>query len=220
MLFRAIAAMTPAGLRMSFRDFIQRHQKPSADIALLRNEIAAPWLSERRLQRKLLDKSIEKEGDSEAHSRYFKSGLLSFAHEVYGQVAFASGVEPRSPFSDRRMVEFAIQMPMEAKLSAPWYKYLARIAMAGVLPEAVRWRRVLGNHPGWKAYANLATEIAGIAPESVDRSFLKERLELWVKSESLEKALRERDFSFENGHRLFILFILSRWLDTHPMPFT
>jgi asparagine synthase (glutamine-hydrolysing) len=216
MLFRAAATLTPAGLRTTLRDFIQRHQKPSADIALLRNEVAAPWLSEKRLQRKLLDKSIEKEGDSEAHSRYFKSGLLSFAHEVYGQVAFASGVEPRSPFSDRRMVEFAIQMPMEAKLSVPWYKYLARTAMAGVLPEAVRWRRDLGNHPGWKAYANLATEIAGIAPESVDRSYLKERLELWVKSESLAKALRDRNLSYENGHRLFILFLLSRWLDTHP----
>jgi asparagine synthase (glutamine-hydrolysing) len=201
---------------MSLRDFIQRHQKPSADIALLKSEIAAPWLSEKRLQRKLLDNSITAEGDSGGHSRYFTSGLLSFAHEVYGQIAFAFGVEPRSPFSDRRMVEFAIQMPMEAKLSAPWYKYLARIAMAGVLPEAVRWRRDLGNHPGWKAYANLATEIAGIAPESVDRSYLEGRLELWVKSESLAKALRERNLSYENGHRLFILFSLSRWLDTHP----
>ena len=85
----------------------------------------------------------------------FTTGLLSFGHEVYGQIALSKGVEPRSPFSDRRMIEFAIQMPVEAKLARPWYKHLLRQGMKGILPEDVRWRTDIGGHPGWRFYERL-----------------------------------------------------------------
>ncbi len=91
--------------------------------------------------------------------------MLSFAHEVYGQIALSRGVEPRSPLSDRRMLEFAIRMPVQAKLGAPWYKHLMRISMAGILPEAVRWRQDVGNHPGWKFHEQLIRALARDRPD-------------------------------------------------------
>jgi hypothetical protein len=85
------------------------------NLRLLHVEIRKKYLLEKLRPRKHFDfKSPE--NDQVEHSRLFTSGLLSFGHEVYGQIALSKGVEPRSPYSDRRMIEFAIQMPLKAKL--------------------------------------------------------------------------------------------------------
>ncbi|MBE0658990.1 MAG: hypothetical protein IH602_14955 [Bryobacteraceae bacterium] len=81
------------------------------------------------------------------HSRNFTTGCLSFAQERNSLIAASFGVETRSPFADRRVIEYAISMPVEGKLLRPSYKEVLRRAMAGVLP-----RKTLGRtsyaHPG------------------------------------------------------------------------
>jgi len=213
-LIRSLAAVTPPGVRAAYRRIREKRRVLLDDLALLHRDKVIPWLAEKRRQALQEEVGIKPGNDQAAHARNFTSGLLSFPHEVYGQIAFASGVEPRSPFSDRRMIEFAIQMPVAAKLGLPWYKNLLREATVDVLPEAVRWRRDLGNHPGGNAYERLAAHMVEIAPESIEHSFLASKLVRWVRNESLTSKCRERDSRYENGHRLFILFILIRWMDT------
>ncbi len=73
---------------------------------------------------------------------------LTVGRERYGRVAAAVGVEPRDPFLDRRVVAFCLMLPGEQKLGSGWPKIILRRAMAGRLPDAVRWR--LGKeHLGW-----------------------------------------------------------------------
>jgi len=151
-----------------------------------------------------------------SHSQHFTSGLLSFPHEVYGQIAFACGVEPRSPFSDRRMVEFAIQAPTWAKLSAPWYKHLLRLASADFLPRAVTWRSDLGSHPGWKAYQCLIAAKMGGEAGLMEKKRVTERLAGWInigKFYSDWETYRQT-MDYDVGRRLFTVVALAEWIET------
>ena len=73
---------------------------------------------------------------------------LTVGIERYNRVASSLAIEPRHPFLDRRVVEFCTTLPGEQKLNQGWPKAILRHAMAGSLPDSVRWR--LGKqHLGW-----------------------------------------------------------------------
>lgn len=133
------------------RQTVLRHLEPSFARAYLASRQSAPAAP-----------SALRDGprrDLERHAAAFTSGVISFAHETYGLRAFANGVEPRSPFSDRRLIEFSVRMPLAAKLALPWYKHLLRQGTAGILPDAVRWRTDVGGHPGGHFYAAFARRL-------------------------------------------------------------
>jgi asparagine synthase (glutamine-hydrolysing) len=67
--------------------------------------------------------------------------FLTVGRERYDRVAAAAGVEPRDPFLDRRVVEFALRLPGEQTFEGGWPKILLRRAMDGQLPATVAWRR-------------------------------------------------------------------------------
>lgn len=81
------------------------------------------------------------------HGQQFVTGTLSFAQERNSMYAAGFGVETRSPFADRRVMEYAVSMPVEAKLLLPRYKETLRRAMRGVLPELIEGRTEF-MHPG------------------------------------------------------------------------
>jgi asparagine synthase (glutamine-hydrolysing) len=217
-MIRSLAAVTPPGLRAVYRRLREKRRVLHDDLALLHRDKVVPWLAEKRRRAHQEAAAMKPGNDQAAHAQYFTSGLLSFAHEVYGKLAFASGVEPRSPFSDRRIIEFAIQMPVAAKLGVPWYKNLMRLATAGVLPEAVRRRSDVGSHPGWKAYEHLISATAESRPEIWDPEYFSARLNPWVDHERLLRAwaAHERDAVYEKGSLLFTMATLARWIDVHP----
>jgi asparagine synthase (glutamine-hydrolysing) len=217
-IIRSLAAVTPPGVRAIYRRLRERGRVCHDDLALLNLDKVVPWLAGKRREARQEEAKISSGNDQVAHARSFTSGLLSFAHEVYGQLAFASGVEPRSPFSDRRMIEFAIQMPVAAKLGVPWYKNLMREATADVLPETVGWRRDLGNHPGWKAYERLVSATAESRTGIWNPAYISGRLNQWVDDDRLFRKwiAHERDPDYEKGYQLFTMAILARWIDVHP----
>jgi asparagine synthase (glutamine-hydrolysing) len=73
---------------------------------------------------------------------------LTVEVERYNRVASASAVEPRHPFLDRRLVSFCMTLPSSQKLGHGWPKAILRRALAGRLPDTVRWRRGK-EHLGW-----------------------------------------------------------------------
>ena len=52
----------------------------------------------------------------------------------------AHSLEVRHPFLDHRLVNFAINLPMELKIHQGWTKYVLRAALPE-MPAALRWRR-------------------------------------------------------------------------------
>lgn len=56
------------------------------------------------------------------------------------RTSMAHSLEIRMPFLDHRLVNFAINLPVEHKLRNGWGKYVLRQAMSD-LPDPIRWRR-------------------------------------------------------------------------------
>lgn len=215
---RALAALIaspllPPPLRAACRGLRDRFRGPPGDEQLLREPVARQFLGARRASRRREAVPGSRVG-LVAHARTFTSGLLSFAHEVNGPVALARGIEPRSPFSDRRMIEFAVRMPVRAKLFDGWYKPLLRRAMAGVLPGEVLWRTDIGSHPGGEFRARLVAQIAAGAPEIWLRPNVERRLDRWIDGARLADAWGryERRGDLETGLNLLSLAVLARWL--------
>jgi asparagine synthase (glutamine-hydrolysing) len=75
------------------------------------------------------------------HAAALLSGRVPQSFEVLDRAASTYGIEPRYPFWDKRLVEFCVSLPAEAKLKAGWSRHVLRRAMEGILPTAVQWRR-------------------------------------------------------------------------------
>ncbi|MCA9969999.1 MAG: lasso peptide isopeptide bond-forming cyclase, partial [Anaerolineales bacterium] len=74
------------------------------------------------------------------HFVTLSSNLLPSAFELADRAATAFGVESRHPFADRRLMALCLALPGEQKLRDGWVRYVLRQAMAGLLPDVVRWR--------------------------------------------------------------------------------
>lgn len=68
--------------------------------------------------------------------------------ERYDRVASSLAIEPRDPFLDLRVIAFCVSLPANQLLSDGWPKIIMRRAMAGLLPDSVRWRAGK-EHLGW-----------------------------------------------------------------------
>jgi asparagine synthase (glutamine-hydrolysing) len=60
---------------------------------------------------------------------------------------FGIPIEPRAPFLDYRVVEFAFQLPLEYLIHNGWHKWILRNAMQDLLPDSVVWRRAKMGFP-------------------------------------------------------------------------
>ncbi len=56
-------------------------------------------------------------------------------------------IEPRYPFLDYRLVEYAFSLPPEYLIRDGWYKWILRVAMQEVLPPEVAWRKTKMGFP-------------------------------------------------------------------------
>jgi asparagine synthase (glutamine-hydrolysing) len=79
--------------------------------------------------------------ESDQHLNTLSDPMQPYGLEVHDKVAAAAGVEVRFPFWDKRLVEFCLALPADAKLSGGWPRLILRRAMEGILPEAIQWRR-------------------------------------------------------------------------------
>lgn len=210
----ALGSLAPDAVRAWARRRRDERNVGKGDLKALRPEIARPYLSSKRPAAYFAGARLQPGSDQAAHALYFTTGQISFAHETYGPLALGRGVEPRSPFSDRRVIEFAIRMPLAAKLAIPWYKHVLRSGTAGLLPESVRWRQAIGGHPGWTFYERLARNIAHGAPAVWDAGFTAKTLNKWISTAEVHAhwAHYRQVADYDSGQRAFCQLMLSRWM--------
>ncbi len=118
---------------------------------------------------------------------------LTVGVERYNRVASSLGVEPRHPFLDRRLVDFCLSLPGEQKLGQGWPKIILRRAMAGRLPEEVRWRRGK-EHLGWAFTVDLMSTM-----QTRVRSIIDDNMDLLSKYVHEEKIREICRSYFEQG---------------------
>jgi asparagine synthase (glutamine-hydrolysing) len=215
LLWRASWAVTPGPLKQLGRRLRPMFWRPGVNIRLLHRHVARRLVEERLERRRRAGQApTRSRSDVADHASTFTCGLLSYSHEVNGQIALSAGIEPRSPYSDRRMIEFAIRMPRQAKLSAGWYKWLLRRAMIHRLPAEVVWRRDVGMHPGAEFRRQLLAVISNGAPEIWNQAELESKLSPWVDGRRLRRAWRayEQTGNLETGFSLLSLAVSARWM--------
>jgi asparagine synthase (glutamine-hydrolysing) len=81
------------------------------------------------------------QNDREYHQRLMNRPVLIQARDWLDAIAAEAGVEVRCPFFDVRLVSLCVGLPGWMKLSGGWPRWVMREAMAGILPDEIRWRR-------------------------------------------------------------------------------
>ena len=211
-----LAAAAPERAKAIYRKIRDRYATSGTGLDLLRGDVARGYAAMRRGERRHRHASSRPANDRVSQARIFTSGIQSFAYEVNGQNALSMGVEPRSPYTDRRVLEFAIRMPAEAKTYTHWFKLVMRMSMAGKLPESVRWRREREGHPLAQFYERFIQCTARSAPEIWNLAYFEQMGGEWVDAVKLRRSWGEyaRRADFDSGIDLLAIAILSRWLET------
>lgn len=139
----------------------------------------------------------------EQHLSNITSPAITVAAERYDRVAAQSGIEPRHPLLDKRLVEFSLGLPREQKVRQGWSKYHLRRLGAGVLPDAVSWR-VGKDENAWRFLDKLN---AVYAREMKDYVFdYRELLKPYIATQYLDHP---------DKPDLLLLYGLATWLVRH-----
>jgi asparagine synthase (glutamine-hydrolysing) len=93
----------------------------------------------------------------EERSRAIHSLTQVVGVERYDRTASQFGIEPRDPYTDQRLIDFCLSLPLDQLMRDGWPKYLQRTSMQGLLPDAVRWRRGR-SHVGYRYLIMALTE--------------------------------------------------------------
>ncbi len=87
------------------------------------------------------------EGRERAGVRRMQIALLQHGHLSHRMESWAShgatlGIAYAYPLLDRRLVEFALSIPDYLFFKNGWKRYLYRTAVAGILPDSLRWQKI------------------------------------------------------------------------------
>jgi asparagine synthase (glutamine-hydrolysing) len=160
--------------------------------------------------------------DTRAEGR-FNLGQLPPVNELYDHLAAHFQIEVRHPFLDRRLVEFCLGLPGEQRLRAGWPRAIQRQAMAGILPETIRWRRTKGSPAQYTVRALLTAGLpelgqmlrgAGPAAEWIDLEAARRNYA------QLCQAAEQGDFTWQRSwvpaYRLTRVASVAAWLKQQP----
>jgi len=107
-----------------------------------------------------------------------------------------------------------IGLPFAAKAANGWYKLLMRNAGASYLPDEVRWRRDITQHPGGQFRAEFIRQLARHAPEIWNREFVERTMKEWVDPSRLRVVWdrHQRSGGMYDGLDLLVLVLSAQWL--------
>lgn len=148
----------------------------------------------------------------EEHIDQLESPFLAEGLELFDRVLTPFGIEGRYPFFDRRLAEYCLSLPADQKLADGYSRMVARRAMAGILPDEVRWRAGKGA-PGLHIITSLRQH-----SEELDVFFARDLplVERWIDVAALRRTYGElaagRRVDLKDAIRLWSAAVLGRWL--------
>ncbi|MBN8225477.1 MAG: hypothetical protein J0L89_11770 [Xanthomonadales bacterium] len=135
---------------------------------------------------------------------------LAVGRERYDRVAAALAIEPRDPFMDLRVIEYCLRLPAEQIDDQGWIKMVLRRAMAGYLPDEVRWR------PGKQHLGGLYTHTLLLEWDGLQEALEQapRRLEGWLNPDLpfLANGQASARLAYAEQH---MMVFLSEWLGAH-----
>jgi asparagine synthase (glutamine-hydrolysing) len=133
-------------------------------------------------------------------------------------MSMAHALEIRLPFTDHKLIEFALRVPAEIKLRGSTSKYLLREAVRPLLPREILERRKVGLNPPMGRW--LQRELVPLVDRYLSQDAMRRRG--WFEPAAVTQLIEDfragrRDYSLH----LWSLLVLEEWcrqyLDTsHP----
>jgi asparagine synthase (glutamine-hydrolysing) len=135
------------------------------------------------------------------------------AIELEDRAASRAGVEERTPFEDRRVVEFGFSIPERLRSKAAG-KYILRTALRGVLPESVRMRTEKAEFSPLLAQVLLDPMVAGsLACRRLADRGLVDRLAVAAKYNEFKSLYEDgADGYVKHVWQLWMAFALETWV--------
>jgi asparagine synthase (glutamine-hydrolysing) len=126
------------------------------------------------------------------------------------KITMASSIEARVPFLDHKLIEFTMRIPTPLKIRDGRGKYLLRLAMRGIVPEAVIERPKQGFGAPVREW--LTGELYAPARDGVLGSRLRD--EALLDYDLIGRMFEaHRDRRRDHSWHLWTLYNLSRWYD-------
>lgn len=125
---------------------VKRRLRPAQTAGHATGEgLADPAFAERiglaaRLEQDRLHTATGNDASSATRAAKMLHPYLHAGRERYDRVAAEFAIEPRDPFLDARVLEFCLTLPADRIKRDGWPKLILRRAMAGYMPDAMRWR--------------------------------------------------------------------------------
>jgi asparagine synthase (glutamine-hydrolysing) len=146
------------------------------------------------------------------HLAQLTAPLLADGLELLDRAMAVGGVEGRYPFFDRRLAEYCVSLPADQKLDDGYSRIVARRALEGILPEAVRWRAGKGL-PGLHVIAAMRQQRAVLDDLFVrDPSALAPYVDMKVLRAAYADLLANRPVDFRTAIRVWSAAVLGQWL--------
>jgi asparagine synthase (glutamine-hydrolysing) len=222
LLKKSLRPFIPSALLQHHRDRLDQVRDESTLKAGQRYQFLAPGLAKEYLASR---KTIRRQQENIRNSRpgkppqhlWMLSPMYSYYYEMTDAMMGRHHIEQRGPFSDRRLMEFAICMPVEASLANGWFKSSLRQSMAGILPEQVRLRTSLHGHPSSSFFRHMVAANAGEIRQLLDQALEDPGFTRLVNVKNLtNEAARLQNFPYcDKNHEIFRLAVLHHWLHTN-----
>ena len=155
LFFRGVVPLIPKKVRASIRR-IRSQGAPKNSIGIVHSDLARKVSLQDRLN-VVTDSAAHVDPAYAWRRQFLDLGWNVRGAEMNNRQVARFGFDERSPFLDRRMIEFACALP-EPLLSQNDGKYIVRQSMRGILPEIVRLRRDKAEFGGSLAGALVAPE--------------------------------------------------------------
>jgi asparagine synthase (glutamine-hydrolysing) len=128
--------------------------------------------------------------------------------EYADRMSMANSLEVRAPFTDYRLLEFAMQVPQRLKVRNMTTKWITRQAMRGILPGEVLTKKKMGFNPPLPQWINgelkpVMKEF--LSPASIERRGL-------FRPDAVQKLLRDHaENRRDNALKIWALLMIEVW---------
>jgi asparagine synthase (glutamine-hydrolysing) len=187
----------------------RRRERGYVDASLISQEFAKRVDIEARFDR-MRDTFAGTHSKNPAIERVLKiRPNLTAGRERYARIAASARIEARDPFTDQHVVDLCSCLPDDQLARDGWRKFLLRNAMAGRLPDAVRWGRGKP-HIGAIYNRNFLSREKSVGRLSLNR--LLARLDGYIDAAALQGGWQEFDAggAAEAVHKAYVLLL---WLE-------
>jgi asparagine synthase (glutamine-hydrolysing) len=128
--------------------------------------------------------------------------------EYADRMSMANSLEVRAPFTDYKLLEFALRVPGRLKVKGFTTKWITRQAMRGILPDSILRRKKMGFNPPLPQW--IQGELQPVIADMLSRKAIERRG--MFRPETVQSLLREHAESRrDNALKIWALLMIELW---------